>query len=97
MRAGTESTAKLSVPELGDLGLWRTRGANCGYSGYVGEHYEGDECLWPGETGLWERVPRIFVLHRVTADQAEALSVWSAVGVLAELDAQGLWEVWRCQ
>lgn len=92
MSAGTESTEKLSLPEPGDLGLGRTRWANRGYSRYVGEHYDG--CLWPGRTGLWERVPRIFVLHRVTADQAEALRVWSTVGVLA---VQWLWEAWRCQ
>lgn len=77
--------------------LCRRRGANCGYSGYVGEHYEGGERMRPGRTGLWERVPRIFVLHRVTADQAEALRVWSAVGVLAVLGVLGLWEAWRCQ
>lgn len=50
----------------------------------MGEHYDdGGECLWPGRTGLRECVPRIFffALHRVAADQAEALRVWSAVGV----------------
>lgn len=57
--------------------------------------YEGGECLWPGRTGLRERVARISVLHRVTADQAEALRVWSAVGVLAVLGVLG--EAWRCQ
>lgn len=75
-------------------GHWR---ANCGYSGYVGEQCEKGECVQPGRTGLWECVPRIFVLHRVTADQAEALRVWSAVGVLAVLGIVGLWEAWRCQ
>lgn len=88
----------LSLPEPGQLGLFRTGWANCGYSGYVGEHYEGGECLQPGRTtSFWERVPSIFVLHRVTADQAEALRVWSAVGVLAMLGILGLWEAWRCQ
>lgn len=72
-------------------------GANCGSSGYVGEHYEEDECLWPDRTGLWECVPRIFLLYRVTADQTEALRLWSTVGVLAMPGIVGLWEARRCQ
>lgn len=54
------------------------------------------ECLWSGRTALWEHAPRIFMLHRV-ADQAEALRVWSPVGVLAVRVVQGMWEARRCQ
>lgn len=89
--------AELSLNQPGGLCICRTRGANRGYSGYVGEHYEEGECLWPDRTGLQERVARIFVLHRVTADQTEALRQWSAVGVLAMPGIVGLWEAWRCQ
>lgn len=72
-------------------------GANCCYSGYVGEHHKQGKCLQPGRAALWECVPRILLLSRVTEDQAEALRVWSAVGVLAVPGILGLWEAWRCQ
>lgn len=77
--------------------VYAGHGGLAGHSGYVGMHYEGRECLWPGRTGLWEHAPRIFVLHGVRADQAEALRVWSPVGVLAVRGVLGMWEAWRCQ
>lgn len=55
------------------------------------------ECMWSGRTAPWEHAPRIFMLHRVGADQAEALRVWSPVGVLAVGVVWGMWEARRCQ
>lgn len=66
--------------------------ARCGHSTCVGVHYEGRERLRPGRT-----VPGVSVLHRGTADQAEALRVWSPVGVLAARGVLGLWEARWCQ
>lgn len=83
VRAGTVCTPVLSPHEFGLPGSWKTQRASYCCTGYVNEHYEEGECLQPHRTGLWERVPRIFVLHRLTADQAEALSVqhsWSPGG-----------------
>lgn len=66
-------------------------GANCCCSGCVGEHYEAGKCVQLHRTGLWECVPRIFALHRLTANQAEVPER------AAQLEPWWCWAFWGCR
>ena len=75
------------------------RGAHCGYSGYVGEHYDdGGECLWPGRTGLRECVPRIFFLlfFFLCASQSSSRPGGGAESVERSRSLWRCWAFWGC-